>query len=161
LHERNGPSNKRLQLTPNSSFQGGMVAGTLLVVVFLALSGLHWYWVVGGTGDLTGFVPEIEGKPVFEPGKFSTAAVAVLLLIAAGVCASQAELLGVRRLPIARVGVWVLLVVFAVRAIGEFRLVGFFKRVRDTQFGRRDTWLYSPLCLLLSALCGALLHSTQ
>lgn len=138
-----------------------MLAGVLLVFVFVGLSGLHWYWVVSGARDLTGFVPEVEGKPVFEPGKFATAAVAVLLLVAAVVCASQAEVFGVPRLPIARIGVWVLLVVFSVRAIGELHLVGFFKRVRDTQFGRRDTWLYSPLCLLLSVLCGVLLLSTQ
>lgn len=138
-----------------------MRAGLLLVIVFVGLSGLHWYWVIGGAGDLGSFVPEIDGKPAFEPGKLTTATVAVLLLLAAAVCASQAELFGVPRLPIARMGVWVLLVVFALRAIGELNLVGFFKRVRDTRFGRRDTWLYSPLCLVLSALCGALLHSTQ
>jgi hypothetical protein len=138
-----------------------MLAAVLLVLVFLGLSGLHWYWVFSGVGGLTGFVPEIEGRRAFEPGKVGTAAVAVLLLVAAAICASQAELFGVPRLPIARVGVWVLLVVFAMRAIGEFNLVGLFKRVRDTRFGRRDTWIYSPLCLLLSALCGALLHSTR
>ena len=137
-----------------------MIAAIVLVPIFVGLSGLHWYWVVRGVGDLTGFVPEIEGRPAFEPGKVATAAVAVLLLVAAAICASQAELFGVPRLAIARIGVWVLFFVFAARAIGEFNLVGFFKRVRDTQFGRRDTWLYSPLCLLLSALCGALLHST-
>jgi len=138
-----------------------MLPGALLVLVFIGLSGLHWYWVVGGAGELTGFVPEIDGKAAFEPGKIATSAVAILLLLAAAVCASQAELFGVPRLPIARIGVWVLLVVFAARALGEFNLVGFFKRVRHTQFGRRDTWLYSPLCLVLSVLCGALLHSTQ
>lgn len=138
-----------------------MLAGIILVIVFVALSALHWYWVVSGAGDLTDFVPEIEGKPAFEPGRFVTAVVALLLLLAAAICASQVQLFGVARFPIARAGVWVVLVAFALRAIGEFRLVGFFKRVRDTQFGRRDTWLYSPLCLVVSALCGALLHTTQ
>lgn len=140
-----------------------MLAGVLLVIIFAGLSGLHWYWVVSGTGALTGFVPEVDGKPTFQPGKLSTAAVAVLLLLAAAVCASQAELLGVPRLPIARMGVWVLLVLFALRAIGEFNLVGFFKRVRATRFGRRDTWVYSPLCLVLSALlrCPASRHSVN
>lgn len=36
------------------------------------------------------------------------------------------------------------------RAIGEFRLVGFFKRVRGTRFAQLDTLAFSPLCLLLS-----------
>lgn len=138
-----------------------MLAGSVLSVIFLALSGLHWYWVIAGTGDLTGFVPELEGKPVFEPGKVATAMVAVLLLLAAGICATQARLFGLPRLPISRPGVWFLLSAFALRAIGEFRLVGFFKRVRDTRFARRDTFYYSPLCLVVSALCGALLYSTR
>jgi hypothetical protein len=39
--------------------------------------------------------------------------------------------------------------VFVLRAIGEFRLVGFFKSVRGTPFAHWDTWLYSPLSLLI------------
>lgn len=138
-----------------------MIAGILLSLIFTALSLLHWYWVVSGTGDLSGFVPEIEGKPAFEPGRFATSMVALLLLLAAAICAWQAQLFGVPRVPLARVGVWVLLVVFFVRAVGEFKLVGFFKRVRNTRFGRLDTWVYSPLCLTVSVLCGALLYSTR
>lgn len=138
-----------------------MFVAILLVLIFIGLSGLHWYWVIGGAGDLSGFVPEIGGRPAFEPGRLATATVAVLLLLAAAICASQAELLGVPRFAFARMGVLVLLVLFALRAVGEFNLVGFFKRVRDTQFGRRDTWLYSPVCLALSVLCGALLYSTK
>ena len=37
------------------------------------------------------------------------------------------------------------------RAIGDFRYVGFFKRVRGSRFARMDTTLYSPLCLALAA----------
>jgi hypothetical protein len=40
---------------------------------------------------------------------------------------------------------------FFARAIGEFRLVGFFKKIRGTTFARRDTLYYSPLCLGLAA----------
>lgn len=138
-----------------------MLAGSLLVLIFLALSGLHGYWAAVGGPVRTGFVPELEGKPVFEPGRLASGAVAMLLLLAATVCFSQAQLLGVPRLPLARFGVWVLLIAFSLRAIGEFRLVGFFKRVRGTRFAQLDSWVYSPLCLVVSALCGALLHSTR
>jgi lipopolysaccharide/colanic/teichoic acid biosynthesis glycosyltransferase len=37
------------------------------------------------------------------------------------------------------------------RAVGEFKYVGFFKRVRDSKFATLDTFVYSPLCLLLAA----------
>ena len=36
------------------------------------------------------------------------------------------------------------------RAIGEFRYVGFFKRVRSSRFAELDSLVYSPLCLMLS-----------
>jgi hypothetical protein len=39
----------------------------------------------------------------------------------------------------------------AARAVGEFKYVGFFKRVRGSRFATLDTWIYSPLCLLLAA----------
>ena len=36
------------------------------------------------------------------------------------------------------------------RAIGEFRYVGFFKRVVGSRFATLDTFVYSPLCLALA-----------
>ena len=42
----------------------------------------------------------------------------------------------------------------ALRAIGDFRYVGFFNRVRDTGFARLDTLAYSPLCAGLAVLIG-------
>ena len=38
------------------------------------------------------------------------------------------------------------------RAIGEFKYVGFFKKVRGSEFARTDTLLYSPLCLMMAAV---------
>ncbi|HPG26670.1 MAG TPA: DUF3995 domain-containing protein, partial [Myxococcota bacterium] len=57
---------------------------------------------------------------------------------------------------VARVGIWALAVLFALRAIGEFRYVGFFKRVRDTRFARLDTLVFSPLCATIAILSIAL-----
>jgi hypothetical protein len=37
------------------------------------------------------------------------------------------------------------------RAIGDSNLVGFFKEVKDSKFARLDTWVYSPLCVVLGA----------
>jgi surfactin synthase thioesterase subunit len=48
--------------------------------------------------------------------------------------------------------------VFALQAIGHFRLVGLFKRVRvrvkGTPFARADSAVFTPLCLALSAGCA-------
>jgi hypothetical protein len=43
-----------------------------------------------------------------------------------------------------------LALIFSARAIGEFRLVGFFKRVHGSAFARLDSLVFSPLCLLLA-----------
>jgi hypothetical protein len=40
------------------------------------------------------------------------------------------------------------------RAVGDFRLVGFFKTVTQSRFARLDSWCYSPLCLVLAAGLG-------
>jgi hypothetical protein len=50
---------------------------------------------------------------------------------------------------------------FGLRAVGEFRLVGFFKRVKGTRFARMDTLVYSPLCALLSLGTAWLLWLTR
>jgi hypothetical protein len=42
------------------------------------------------------------------------------------------------------------LLLFA-RAIGDSELVGFFKEVKGSRFARLDTWVYSPLCVVLGA----------
>jgi len=45
---------------------------------------------------------------------------------------------------------WALAVMFAVRAIGDFKRVGFFKKIEGTVFATLDSRVYSPLYLVLS-----------
>ena len=49
-------------------------------------------------------------------------------------------------------------VIFVLRAIGEFRMLGFFKSIKGTDFAFWDTWLYTPLSLALGL--GALWLAT-
>jgi uncharacterized protein DUF3995 len=58
-------------------------------------------------------------------------------------------------------GLWVLSLVFLLRAVGNFRSFGFFKTITETPFAHWDTWLYSPLCLLLTFLAAALACSPR
>jgi hypothetical protein len=53
-----------------------------------------------------------------------------------------------------QIAAWLIAAVFALRAIGDFRYVGFFKRIRDSKFARLDTLAYSPLCAALAVLIG-------
>lgn len=121
------------------------VVAMTATIVLASIAALHLAWAIApraSTGaPLT--VPEAHGRPLFQPSRAATLAVAIALSIAASVVAMRV-----------RVFVIGLAVVFLARAIGEFRYIGFFKRVRGTRFSRWDSWLYSPLCLALAGACG-------
>ncbi|MHC9063421.1 DUF3995 domain-containing protein [Nitrospira sp. CMX1] len=122
-----------------------------LIVTFLTLSLWHVYWLLGGRVGLDAAIPEIDGKPVFQPSAVATFVVAVALALCALLLAATAGLVS---LPFPNMLlIWLtrgLAVLLLLRAIGDFRLVGFFKRIRGTRFARLDTAVYSPLCLLLA-----------
>jgi len=115
--------------------------------VFAVLALLHFYWALGGAGGTgsSAAIPEVNGVPAFKPTKAGTAAVGLVLLATAAIV-----LLDVRLLIAGAAAVLVL------RAIGDFRLVGFFKRPNPSRFARMDTRYYSPLCLALGAALAAI-----
>ena len=124
--------------------------GITLGVVFAFLSALHVYWALGGKWGSAATVPLIDGKPTFTPTRCMTLLVAAALMSAALVVLTRANVI------FTWVPAWasqwasaVLGIIFVVRSIGDFRWVGFFKSVRNTTFALWDTWLYSPLCLIL------------
>lgn len=133
------------------------VLACILCLVFAILAALHLYWAMGGKLALQGAVPTVGDRPVFEPGPLFAIGIAAALVAAAMVSARRADLLSLG-LPVwfSRLGTWMLALVFALRAIGEFRYVGFFKRVRGTLFARRDSLVYSPLSAVISALSAGL-----
>lgn len=47
---------------------------------------------------------------------------------------------------------WIIALLFFIRAIGDFKYVGFFKSVKQTTFGTMDTTYYAPLCLVISSV---------
>lgn len=96
-------------------------------------------------------IPAIAGKPVFVPSRFATAMVGAALVSCAVLVATVSHLI-FASFPHAVV-IWLSYALAAgllFRAIGDFRLVGFFKRIKDSRFAQLDTWVYSPLCLLLA-----------
>jgi hypothetical protein len=128
-----------------------MPVAIALIVVFCALALVHVYWALGGRALKAAAIPQVEGKRAFNPSKLGTLAVVFALGAAAMLIALDAGLLA---LPVPKsfvsTFVFVLAFVFFARATGDFRLVGFFKRVRGSPFARLDTLVYSPLCLLIA-----------
>jgi hypothetical protein len=128
----------------------------LLALIFAMLSLLHLYWAAGGRWGHEATVPSSGGNRLFKPSLLGTILVALALLSAMLIMLGHVGV-WVAFLPV-RVyfwGTWGISVIFFLRAVGEFRYVGFFKRVRDTKFADWDTWLFSPLCLLISIMAGA------
>jgi hypothetical protein len=96
-------------------------------------------------------VPEFEGKPVYEPRHTECLDVAAALALSCAIVATRGGMLPHCALPQTWVqaGTVVVGTALIMRAIGDFRFVGFFKRVRDTPFAEWDTRLFSPVSLML------------
>jgi hypothetical protein len=119
--------------------------------VFVGLALWHFRMAMVPTKSESGAVPTVDGKPLFVPSRKSTVAVGVVLLLFAGLVAATAGVVSVG-LPTV-VLVWLSYALAAGllgRAVGEFKYVGFFKRVRGSRFATLDSVVYSPLCLLLA-----------
>jgi hypothetical protein len=124
-------------------------------LLFLAAA-LHLYWAVRGVGTGAGVPSREDGTPAMRPGRLAALGVALALSIAALILLGRARLVTTGLPPVAlRIGAWGVAATFAARAIGEFRYVGLFRRVRGTPFARWDAWLFTPLCLLLALAAAA------
>jgi hypothetical protein len=130
-----------------------LTAGSIGIAILVLLAALHIYWAAGGKSGKTAAIPEVKGAPLFRPGPMGTLAVALALLAVAGLLALRIGDAAPASLRIfVKAGTWIAALIFAVRAIGDFRYVGFFKSVRGTRFARQDSLFYSPLCVLLAGL---------
>ncbi len=139
-----------------------MIAAGCAAVLFI-VAAIHVYWGLGGRIGFKAALPELpSGELAFTPPAALTLLVAMGLVIAALAILAVGRLL-VLPLPMAvlRIGVAQLAFVFALRAVGEFRYIGFFKKIRGSRFARYDTLYYSPLCLALGLTLVWLLVSTR
>jgi hypothetical protein len=133
------------------------VLAILTSVVLFGLSLLHVYWGAGGRWGIESVVPTLEGRPVLHPTAFASYVVATALAVAGTIAiGATGALHEVVPAWFVRTGLVVMAVVFAGRAIGDFRFIGFTKRARESRFAEVDTFVFSPLCVALSAACAAL-----
>ena len=128
-------------------------AVTAVCIVILALAAaFHFYWGLGGrTGSGVSLPHHEDGSVVVVNNSRAGAIVVGLALVAVALLVLALVDAFAAPVPRAwlRTGVALWAVIFIARAISWSRYVGMFKRVRHTRFARYDTWLYSPLCLLL------------
>jgi len=134
----------------------------VVCLAFAVLALWHFYMALAPASGASGAVPSVDGKPLFVPTRRATVAVGVALLLFAALVAATAGIvsLGVPHVALTWFS-YALDLGLLGRAVGDFRYVGFFKRVRGTSFARLDTLLYSPLCLLLGvAVASVAFHSS-
>ncbi len=146
-------------------FNMSLILSLLLFAIFLLLSSIHFYWAFGGKWGAGAVLPtksdDIDQKAL-NPGIVAT------LIVAFGLLAFGLLPLIITdtihfELPhwLEKYGLWIIAGIFGLRAIGEFRYVGFFKKYKNTKFGRNDTRYYSPLCLIISLSAIGLILTQQ
>lgn len=131
-----------------------IVFAFFLFLVFTFLGVLHLYWLFGGTWALDKAIPtKEEEKSNLKIPPLATLVVALGLFFLAFTYLEQANFtLKILPITIRRIVLWCIPVLFLIRAIGDFRYVGFFKKVKGTTFAVADTKLFSPLCLAIAFL---------
>ena len=129
----------------------------ILTTLFAGIAGIHFYWALGGKkwGNLA--IPTQSDSPqipLFKPRFVETIIVAfgfLALIWAIGMKARWFALVWLSETQLTY-AIFGIALIFFVRAIGEFKYVGFFKSVRNTLFGQIDTRYYSPLCLFIAII---------
>ena len=126
----------------------GEAIATASTLVFLFLSGLHFYWAIFGIARPELVLPTISSEEKVKlPSRLMTLIVAIGLLLSAAIFADKVlRLWNFSWLGHLRIAMGIL---FIVRAIGDFKYVGFFKSIKETPFAKMDTKYYSPLCAIL------------
>lgn len=117
--------------------------GALAAVVMLTLAALvHVYWAFGGRWMLDVAVPVDPTGQGRRPGPILTFAVALALVVFAGLVIAAVADVGPS---IVGVLVWIGVAVFAVRAIGDTKTVGFSKSDHSSPFAQADDRWFTPI----------------
>ncbi|PKB18249.1 DUF3995 domain-containing protein [Flavobacterium sp. 5] len=130
------------------------IISAILFLIFAFLSAIHFYWGFGGRwGSQAVFPTKDDSIKLQMPGIIPTLIVAFGLLVICLFILQKGAILNFL-IPtwLDKYGLWVIAGIFIVRAIGEFNYLGFFKKIKHTQFGKNDTKYYSPLCLIIGIL---------
>lgn len=123
-------------------------------VIFTLLSILHFYWALGGKLWYNSVLPtSSNGMHKLNPSITAGLIVAFGLLFLGIITLGNIGLFDrfIER-KYFRYGTLIIALIFFLRAIGDFKFIGFFKTVKLTTFGINDTRIFSPLCLVLAII---------
>ncbi|MDT0606272.1 DUF3995 domain-containing protein [Croceitalea rosinachiae] len=135
-----------------------IILARTVTIIFFVLAMIHFYWALGGQWGFESTLPSNEqGIKVLDPKTIDSIMVGSILLLFGILYLFSLTLLKNKILNLIRNnGLWTIPIIFIIRAIGDFKYVGFFKQIKGTAFANLDTTFYSPLCLIIG-LMGILL----
>lgn len=131
------------------------VIAIILFLIFLFISSIHFYWAFGGKWGSDAVLPtkDDNNTNVLNPSILPTLIVAfglfgfgLFILVTSGLITFSTPQW------LSKYGLWIIAGIFTLRAIGDFNYVGFFKKIKQTKFGKNDTKYFSPLCLTIGIL---------
>ena len=127
------------------------VLASILTAIFIGLSMIHFYWAFGGQWGFDSALPtSSNGVKVLNPSVIDCIIVGVALLSFGMFYTFPNNWFGLDFASwFKKVAKWTIPLIFLLRAIGDFKYVGFFKSVKVTEFASLDTLFFSPLCLTL------------
>ena len=127
----------------------------LLSTVFFVLAGIHMYWGLGGKWALDDAYPTKEDGTSLSkvPGVVASFIVATGLFVFGLFYLINGQIISIV-LPsyLSAYGYWIIAFIFFLRAVGDFKYVGMFKKIKKTSFAKKDTKIYTPLCIFISCL---------
>jgi len=127
------------------------ILSTILCAIFTSLGFIHFYWLFGGKWGLEKVIPSKGSKArSLSIPKFATLIVAVGLLIFGLIYLVKSGFINIQ-IPnlLAKYGYWIIPSIFILRAVGDFKYVGFFKKIKNTEFAEADSKWFAPLCLTI------------
>ena len=129
---------------------------TLFILLLMAVA--HFYWAMGGNLGLDSAIPTKDGKKVINPGKVLTYIVGFIILGFAYLLFKLKFHDDITQLNTLIYAGYIVSVLFFIRFIGDFHLVGIFKTNKDTKFAYYDSRYFTPLCIYLSFAFGYLTY---
>ncbi|MFH6604286.1 DUF3995 domain-containing protein [Maribacter algicola] len=130
------------------------ILSIVLFTIFTALGLIHFYWLFGGKWGFKKVIPTKENhKSTLSIPKFATLIVALVLLLFGMIYLPKSGLMDLQ-LPnlVTKYGYWIIPSIFILRAIGDFKYVGFFKKIKSTEFAIADSKWFTPLCSTIGTL---------
>lgn len=115
---------------------------------------IHFYWAFGGRWGVDATFPTLDAGPEnFKPPFIAT------IIVGLGLCTmglfyflKMQSVQYALFTSVAPYVQWIIPAIFTIRAVGDFKYVGFFKSRKNSLFAEMDTKFFSPLCMLIALL---------